>query len=83
MNEAMLEQTSPEYTFSVEAPDDCVVEFTTNDKYMAVVSEHSLDIYEIPVDSRDETVLHDRESSNMSINNVEEIQVSLHLNQGN
>ena len=48
MSEEMLSQeNSSEYLFSVDAPDGCDIKFSTNDKYLAVFSDTSLQVYEI------------------------------------
>ena len=50
LSEDMLSQeNSSEYFFSVDAPDGCEIKFSANDKYLAVFSDRSLQVYEIEV----------------------------------
>ena len=43
----LSQENSPEYFFSVDAPDGCEIKFSSNDKYLAVYSDRSLQVYEV------------------------------------
>ena len=62
----LSQEDSSEYFFSVDAPDNCQIKFSANDKYMAVFSDRSLQVYEI--EAR-------RERSVLSINDNTEEQI--------
>ena len=47
----MLLLNSPEYCFSVLGADDSEIQFSSNDLFMAVSSEKSIRIYDVPDNS--------------------------------